>query len=65
MKKSLLLLLLLCVLLTARTEMNRPLKPAPQAAHKEVSSPDKAGHQAGQKYEPNSTLSMRTLKTKR
>jgi hypothetical protein len=65
MKKSLLLLLLVCVLLTARTEMNRPLKPVSQAANKEASTQDKAGHKVVQKYELNSTLSMRTLKTKR
>jgi hypothetical protein len=58
MNKSLCLLLLVLVLLTARTEMNRPQDPI-QTPDKEMTIQAKPGRHSGQVYEVHNNLSMR------
>jgi hypothetical protein len=65
MNKSLWLLLLVLVLLTARTEMNRPEDTVRKRPGKTLSVQDKPARPSGRVYDLNSSLSMRVSPNKR
>jgi hypothetical protein len=65
MHKSIFLLLLLLVLLTARTEMNRPQDPVRKRPGKAISIKATPEIHSGRGYDLNSNLSMRTPKNRR
>lgn len=65
MHKSIFLLLLLFVLLTARTEMNRPQDPVRKMPDKAITIRATPGQYPGQGYDMNSNFPMRDPKSKR